>query len=151
MAAEDHPDRSVSRRTMLKRIGAAGAIAWVTPVIASVHTPAYAAESSPTSTCDKPGSCDTGGFPECGDTTGGFGCFCFTVLGGSGACLQDAFCVDLQVCSSTVACPPGTVCAVSTGCDCGFDSGVCLSPCGSGEAKATGSDGAPPPPGQRVV
>ena len=38
---------------MLKRIGAAGAIAWVTPAISSLSTPAFAA-SQGNSTCSSP-------------------------------------------------------------------------------------------------
>ena len=50
---EERQQSSVSRRTMLKRIGAAGAIAWVTPVISSLSTPAFAA-SQGNSTCSSP-------------------------------------------------------------------------------------------------
>src|SRR2546422_11153148 len=36
---------SLSRRKMLKRIGAGAAIAWTTPILSSVHTPAFAQAS----------------------------------------------------------------------------------------------------------
>ncbi len=35
MTEEERIENGVSRRTMLKRIGAAGAIAWATPVLSS--------------------------------------------------------------------------------------------------------------------
>jgi hypothetical protein len=52
MTESEESEGRVSRRTALKRIGAAGAVVWVTPVISSVTTPANAASPPPgSSTC----------------------------------------------------------------------------------------------------
>ena len=45
----DEPRNRLSRRTILKRVGAGAAIAWTAPVIASVRVPAFAVGSG---TCD---------------------------------------------------------------------------------------------------
>jgi hypothetical protein len=42
MGGHEEIRNGISRRTALKRIGAAGAIAWATPVITSMRTPAFA-------------------------------------------------------------------------------------------------------------
>ena len=47
MSESEQSKSGVSRRTALKRIGAAGAIAWVTPVISSMSTPVYAGSPLP--------------------------------------------------------------------------------------------------------
>ena len=56
------PRNRISRRTVLKRVGAGAAIAWTAPVIASIRVPAFAqAEGSPlcdacvATTIDPPG------------------------------------------------------------------------------------------------
>ena len=57
MTPEDlEPKEGISRRKMLKRIGAGAAIAWTAPVLTSIKTPAFA--QSP---CEK----DCGG-NDCG-------------------------------------------------------------------------------------
>ncbi len=126
---------SVSRRTVLKRIGAAGAVAWVTPVISSLTTPAHAAGvvSAPGAPCDTPGNCDNG-FSQCG-TCGDFeSSSCYTNPAGAGFCAEDAFCAGLQTCAPG-SCPPGYECAVGTACNCDLAGpGVCLKLCGSGQA-----------------
>ena len=43
MEGREEIRNGISRRTALKRMGAAGAIAWATPVITSLRTPAFAA------------------------------------------------------------------------------------------------------------
>lgn len=47
MGESAESESRVSRRSALKRIGAAGAIVWVTPVISSLSTPAYAGSPPP--------------------------------------------------------------------------------------------------------
>ena len=81
MGDDDRQDsNSVSRRTMLKRMGIAGAVAWVTPVVTSLNTPAFAA-SGPTGNCSPGGTCASG-FVQCGAV--GTACFCFTTPTGAG-------------------------------------------------------------------
>ena len=120
MTEQERHESSVSRRTMLKRIGIAGAVAWVTPVVTSMNTPAFAA-SLPTSPCDNPGIC--GQFAPCGAVQ----CFCFPKADGHGFCGQTALCDSLVTCD-TGSCPPGFTCAVNT--CCGIP--VCVAPCGPG-------------------
>lgn len=129
-------DGSVSRRTMLKRIGAVGAVAWVTPVISSLNTPAFAdgVVSGPGAPCDQPGTCFTG-YTSCGTCGPIDGSFCWTDPSGAGFCAEDAYCTDVQTCSP--GCPPGYGCAVQTGCsDCDPAlPGVCLKLCDPGNAS----------------
>src|SRR5437868_1836490 len=103
----------ISRRRMLKRIGAGAAVAWVAPVVTSIYTPAFAISGS----CD-PQRCETcpalgcpgSDFQPCdgpgcstGVCYGGLGCFihedservcpcCW--------CLQNAYCGCLSPCNS---------------------------------------------------
>src|SRR5437588_13118859 len=44
--------RSVSRRKVLKRIGAGAVVAWSTPILTSIRAPAYAASPPPPPPCD---------------------------------------------------------------------------------------------------
>src|SRR5438093_8192053 len=76
----------ISRRRMLKRIGAGAAIAWTAPIVTSLHTPAWAANYG---TCSGSGCAGCGpilnGSPGCasGSCTGGLGCIvCLNMEGG---------------------------------------------------------------------
>jgi hypothetical protein len=127
MGQEERSANSVSRRTMLKRIGAAGAIAWVTPVISSLTTPAYAATS---------GLCAHG--YTCGGellSCDGESCNCFSTAGGP-ACTGGAtsFCDAFQSCESE-ACPSGTACVIDSCCP----NPVCLPLCGQTSGLRTGA------------
>ena len=51
----------ISRRRMLKRIGIVSAVAWTTPVVTSLRTPAFAQTISK-------GGCSC--FADCGETPG---------------------------------------------------------------------------------
>jgi hypothetical protein len=119
MSEDERLESGISRRTALKRIGAAGAIAWATPVISSLSTPAFAGTITDRS-CDVPGTC--GNYVQCG--TGESPCYCFMDVTGAGVCLEDAVCADVQTCA-TGGCPSGFVCAVQTCCG----TSVCLRPC----------------------
>lgn len=102
-------DASLSRRKMLKRMGITGAVVWVTPVVSSLTTPAFAA-SAPTGACQFPA-----GANSCfGQTPCGEGCYCNQnvtngELNGDSFCTQPTDCSN-QLCSSNSDCPPGTVC-----------------------------------------
>ena len=58
----------ISRRRMLKRIGAGAAVAWSAPIITSLHTPAFAASGGSCSGC-APFDCNNPAFtcqnPSC--------------------------------------------------------------------------------------
>jgi hypothetical protein len=113
----------ISRRRMLKRIGAGAAIAWSAPVLTSLRTPAFAQVS--------PGACPAWncGDPitECGGTPCGLGpCVCDVDTEGKPFCWDNIFCSDgATPCSSSSECPSGWRC--STNC-CGQ---TCLPECGT--------------------
>lgn len=123
MTEQERREKGVSRRTALKRIGAAGAIAWVTPVVSSLRTPAHA------------GTPPTGGCTECagdfcgGQTLCGSGCGCAQRVDGEGCfCYQDDLCGNRTRCESTADCPGNEVC-VHTCCDQALGTSVCFPPC----------------------
>ena len=101
MAESERPTDGVSRRTMLKRIGAAGAIAWVTPVISSLTTPAHAATSFVTCghTCIH---CESNA-DLCGQAGPFNQCFCSPRLDNA----SDCFCGEEVSCAATHACADG--------------------------------------------
>jgi hypothetical protein len=115
------PEKGISRRSALKRMGAAGAIAWATPVIASMKTPAFAqvAASGPCTTL----------FAPCAPP--GEDCFCVGTVEGPGFCSNDFFCGTTDDCSTSADCPSGWACQggpIGAG---GCGEGVCVPPCGT--------------------
>jgi hypothetical protein len=104
--ADAHLHR-ISRRRMLKRIGAAGTVAWAVPVIATVGTPAWAGSLCPDcspacgdnhSRCENPGNdpCICArrheGGCACVEWDGPFRCGpCLT----DADCGPDVFCIDI--------------------------------------------------------
>ena len=140
------PER-ISRRRMLKRIGAGAAIAWSAPVLTSLRTPAFAqygrcTECSRCFSCGDFGGCPTGtlspvcagGIPPCDATTclcaftTEGGCFCFANVFGTGG-----------PCTSNATCPGSERCVVT--CSQGCQAAFCLPPCGT--AAATTQAGNP--------
>src|SRR5439155_7680230 len=107
----------ISRRRMLKRIGAGAAIAWTAPIVTSLHTPAFAATGG--GKCAGSGCAGCGpiltGNPGCstGSCTGNLGCF--VSLNTEGACtsFQNIFCSCLSPCSSSSDCSNGDQCLCS--------------------------------------
>ena len=123
MGDDDRQDsNSVSRRTMLKRMGIAGAVAWVTPVVTSLNTPAFAA-SGPTGNCSPGGTCASG-FVQCGAV--GTACFCFTTPTGAG-CGALASCDGLDACGPNLDCPPGFICEIDSCCGTPVCGPICVS------------------------
>ena len=134
---EERHGQELSRRTVLKRIGAGTAIAWATPIVATMNTPAFAA--SPPSGDDCPDCTGDICFDQgpCGDT-GPLGCFCSQVVGNTTRCFchEARFCNDVTPCPGGQGdCPSGTTCAHSC-CDAFIGSPVCLPPCGTTPAGA---------------
>jgi len=125
---ESHIEDGISRRRMLKRIGAGAAVAWSAPILTSLKTPAFAQASPCGGDCppeDCPGNpCQTGA------CTQGLGCF---VSGpdteGNSHCYQNIFCSCVLPCADSSDCGPGQFCQENTGCGAG---GVCLDCCGCG-------------------
>ena len=104
----------ISRRRMIKKIGAGAAIVWSAPVLTSLRVPAFAVAASPACACTcaigAPGSC-AGGPGTCRCVlrvgTGGTGCFCAGTINTSAACTSDANCSGGQVCV-VLSCPEST-------------------------------------------
>ena len=93
----------ISRRKMLKRVGAGAAIAWSAPILTSIKTPAFAATNVfPCTLCDPNVPCNV--LDPCGPSGT---CACF-VLANGGGCLCGAFpsnfCSDYPPCSSDADC-----------------------------------------------
>jgi hypothetical protein len=130
------PGPGISRRRMLKRIGAGAAIVWTVPVVTSLHTPAFAASESP---CDAGCSsfrcnynlCITGFnlSPGCstGSCTGELGCF--DALDVSGQCrnFQNVLCSCMTPCTDNSQCPECSFCLCADN-GCGFS--ACVYCCG---------------------
>jgi hypothetical protein len=123
----------ISRRRMLKRIGAGAAIAWSAPVLTSLRAPAFAQESpcDPGAGCDLNTPCNVpipclGGNPACN---------CW-VLSNRSACFCGPIvpCSDLQFCGPGDSCPYGQVCVENC---CGK---LCYSPC-TGSGSGGGGSG----------
>jgi hypothetical protein len=128
----DPSDKSISRRRMLKRIGAGAAVAWSAPILRSIRMPAFAQDYGGCSPC---GDILCFGANECGGkstcicirTTEG-DCFC-----GVGQCSCGAFGVGTTSADCTT---PGTRCVVV----CCTGALQCAAPCGtcSTQTKSSG-------------
>jgi len=127
---EEVRENQVSRRKMLKRIGAGAAVAWTAPILTSIRTPAFAqyagcegqfpACTDPNSDCNAQIDCSKAGDHSCccGRTPDGKTCFCYE----HGACGS--------ACASDADCSGGTRCVASC---CGF---TCLPACTTGARRA---------------
>jgi hypothetical protein len=130
MSDEFEIEDGISRRKMLKRIGAGAAVAWSAPILTSMRAPAFAARyGCPPEDC--PGNpCQTGA------CTQGLGCFVFGPdTEGDSHCYQNIFCSCVVPCNSSNDCDPDQHCQPNTGCG---SQGVCLNCCGEGCRDALG-------------
>jgi len=125
---ELEPKEGISRRKMIRRIGAGAAVAWTAPILTSIKTPAFAAYVTP---C--PDSCAGGDFGPCsppqngcptGSCTGGLGCFAQHDVEGQCHCFQNIFCTCVSPCNSSSDCGPRQRCT-DNGCG-----RTCLDCCG---------------------
>lgn len=123
MADDERSKGSYSRRRMLKQIGVAGAVAWATPVIASVTTPAFAGTQPGGNCTDCSVACKG---LDCGPQIvgDGFPCGCVPTVENTCFCHEPSYCVELQTCRSSDECPAGWACANSC-----CDEPRCLPPC----------------------
>lgn len=120
---------SLSRRTLLKRVGAGAAFAWSAPVLMSISVPASAASPEP-SVCRQ--CCvNCGDFP----CPSGPSCFCLTTVEGDCFCMQQSQCSAIPSCTTSADCPPGWRCEDATS-SCGRV--VCVPPCGTSAGAAAG-------------
>src|SRR3989442_7962121 len=145
----DQAEHRISRRKMLKRIGAGAAVAWSSPVLTSIRTPAFAASGG--------GLCgpDQGCGGRCATLNGSTGCLdapsssvglcncgleCFDGLTTEGVCqnFQNTFCgCCVTPCTNSSDCPPGQQCLCSQN-GCGMS--ICLSCCGANCCFDCGSE-----------
>ena len=132
-------DTGISRRRLLKRIGAGAAVAWTAPILTSVRTPAFAQGSAPVCAPGCP-ECQFGApcMTQCACVGIPRECFCSNVgacNGGMPICQKDSDCTPVT--------GPGSRCA-----QCVFDPACtqssCWGPC-PGEALI------PRGPGIRVI
>lgn len=142
-------EEGVSRRKMLKRVGAGAAVAWSAPVLTSIKKPAFA-QGSPRCVpfdlcganpdfCGQPGS-------ACGDLPPGCaGAGCTVLIDGSCLCWDFGyFCdPDGQTCQSDADCQSGLRCGrINAPCACNTgDDTACRHPCGAGSAPRSGPRG----------
>lgn len=131
------PDRpeieGISRRRMLKRIGAGAAIAWSAPVLTSFRAPAFAV-SPVCQGCG--GVCGTPPCPPPLDI-----CICLSDENGVFHCGGNFFCAGATTCATSADCVtakgPGWFCQAD-GCFGSCGSGVCVPPCGTCPTVGTG-------------
>jgi hypothetical protein len=136
---EENHEGGISRRKILKRMGAGMAVAWSAPVLTSLASPAYAQTPSdcppadcsnlefcgPEASCGIPPGCE--GFAICTAHVPD-GCLCTS---GAGECL------DCQSDADCEAVLPGTRCAqLGDLCGCpGTGQRACMFPCGSSRPR----------------
>lgn len=125
------PDQ-ISRRRMLKRIGAGAAIAWSAPVLSSLRTPAFAQYPGPV-LCPTGAAC----FAVCGISVGppgigGTPCNCRDDTEGNRRCGNNYFCFHSTACINSAECVgrygAGFFCQNPT--CAGFCGQVCAPECG---------------------
>jgi hypothetical protein len=98
----------ISRRRMLKRIGAGAAIAWSAPVLTSLRSPAFGQTTPPTGECDLSTGCNSNTcsacpfLESCQDNSN---CQCWMASPDNGnVCVCKAF---VAFCGDTPLCPNG--------------------------------------------
>lgn len=137
---ERKTSNGISRRRMLKRIGAGAAIAWSAPILSSIRTPAFAQYGDPRCPACTPlgetGSEHCAGQADCGAEGSGNPCACLRTSGNTCACHSCVFCDNpaIVACSSQADCPAGWICAMSCCSDPGsVDDFRCHPACGGGD------------------
>lgn len=132
---DDTPRDSISRRRMLRRIGATSALVWSAPVLSSIASPAYAQYPPQPGACRVTNPfCDPGpqcaDAPECGPVCSGFE-RCARTLDGSCVCWDVAGCStgEEPTCETDADCQ-----SFGSGSKCGAIHLDCPSPCGSPRA-----------------
>jgi hypothetical protein len=118
-------ENRISRRRMLRRIGAGAAVAWSAPVLSSLRTPAFAQGYPPR--C--PAGCPA--CPPVGCGTGPSGdCLCFPPTDGSECfCTFPRACDAAGGCRTDAQCPSGFKCVFSCCPQTITAPGTCAQPC----------------------
>ena len=130
----------ISRRRMLRRIGAGAAIAWAAPVLTSLRLPAFAQAGSP-ACAECPADCSLGTLCSdvipCACAGGPTACGCYS----QGACLFEGG----VICESDADCEPflgsDARCAPCAPPFSGCGPATCWQPCGSGGGSVPSGDG----------
>ena len=97
-ASMDESAERISRRKLLKRGAAGAAVAWSTPILTSMRTPAFAISQGCVTfdcnnLCQQPGGCDPIGLCPCGPFNSlADGCFCASHYLPGQDCTSDADC-----------------------------------------------------------
>lgn len=125
----------LSRRSMIKRIGAGTALVWAAPSILSTSSGSAMGSPlpCPSSGCSKNGICAL--FANCGTNNNGR-CSCFFTTDGSTFCADTDFICGNQICETCADCPDGWAC-VETCCA----NKVCAPPCTNAPAAAVTAGG----------
>jgi len=127
---EQRTASKVSRRRLITRLGVGTAAAWLTPVVTSVGSKAFAGgccDCTPTGcTC---GWVCGGTLYQCGQGCGPLGAaYCSHDVDGNCWCWEDSFCSEVSDCTQNADCPPGYSCVPDTCCG----TPKCLPACGVG-------------------
>jgi hypothetical protein len=132
-SGEEHMDKAISRRRMLKRIGAGAAVAWSAPVLTSLSTPAFA--QYPPSCPEPCAACFDGNAQLCGvdSVRPGVPCFCSQTFQGDCVCTANDSCGEWGTCTTSSDCPSGFVCKPvgCTSCSTAPGQMNCARPCGT--------------------
>jgi hypothetical protein len=122
--SEELLNEGISRRKMLKRIGAGAAVAWSAPILTSIKTPAFAATPPPPPQCSGCAGC--GPLLPCNNnsncqcwqqsTDQGPGCTCTGLVnfcgdtplcpGGQSECTDPRFPTCVETCCGRICTPP---------------------------------------------
>ena len=134
----------LSRRVVVKRIGAGAALTWSAPALLTMQSRAYAGSAVP-NTCQPGQDSCTGADFTC---NGLARCFCTNTKEGSQicGCLDRGQCSGYQLCTASSQCPPGEFCTTGDHCCGGICVPLCSATCGGGQAGSAGAGtpGVPP-------
>ena len=141
-------EHRVSRRRMIKRLGAATAVAWTAPVLSSLGRPAFGQPGNYDGCLDcvpmgQPGDVHCAQQPDCGAEASGNPCSCLrsrsAIPEGECQCHSCVFCDNPAItpCGTQAGagpCPSGWICSLSCCSDpAATDDFVCVPACNGGD------------------
>lgn len=129
----DVSEGSISRRKVLKRIGAGAAVAWTAPILTSIRTPAFAQNPPPEECpCDVNMPCNFA--IDCHNSGGQCNCWVLTDRSG-------CWCGPFDACSNHLPCNSNADCAGNERCIENCCGKLCYAPCavGSGQRAPNGA------------
>jgi hypothetical protein len=118
-------ESGITRRKVLKRIGAGAAIAWSAPLLTSIRTPAFA-QGYGDSPCDPGHPCDVPCDPAIPCKGGNPACECWVRVDGLGC-----WCGDLDPCTNHTSCNTNGDCLPNERCIENCCGKLCYKPCGA--------------------